>query len=406
MTVPNIIRASVEDKGLDAVGIVDCNCPSVVSEIEKLIREGKLQEYPEGGLLCQNGLLVLLGAEIEISRGGHPFHVVIFLPSLSQIRDFCRFFSPYSNNLNASTPRVRASIELVLHEISGLGGFMVIAHAFTPYKGYYGSVAYRLFPCSSDVLVSGSLADIVSPTTKPAIAGVSPTENAPSHLDDLPLRKIKRHLAIELGLSADTQMAERIPELHGFSFLSSSDAHSTPKIAREFTALGLRSLSFDSIKSSLFGRSDECPVANIGMDPRLGKYYRSVCGKCGFVIGEDFSEIQSCPQCGAGRSRFIKGVKDRADEIAGIRGIPPYPKRPPYVYQIPLGFLPGVGRVTINRLIRAFGGEINVLHSAPWDDIREVAGNRVADMILASRTGNYTVQEGGGGRYGKVTFAS
>ena len=37
--------------------------------------------------------------------------------------------------------------------------------------------------------------------------------------------------AIELGLSSDTNMADGIAELHSYSFLSNSDAHSLGKIA-------------------------------------------------------------------------------------------------------------------------------------------------------------------------------
>ena len=50
--------------------------------------------------------------------------------------------------------------------------------------------------------------------------------------------------AIELGLSADSQMAGMLSELDGKSFTSNSDAHSLIKMGREYNVMRLGALNF------------------------------------------------------------------------------------------------------------------------------------------------------------------
>ncbi|HHY37882.1 MAG TPA: TIGR00375 family protein [Clostridia bacterium] len=382
MTVPRILEAALYDKGLDALGIVDCNSRWVVADLDELIQAGDLKEVEGGGLLWRKKLLVIPGAEVEIDKDGRPFHLVAFFPGIVQCREFTAFLMPHCANVNMSTPRVNIDPGSLLRKVESLGGFSAIAHAFTPYKGYFGSAGTRLSPWLEraygflPMLEPGSYSPFGKGTTG--------------------------HIALELGLSADTTMADRISELHGFPFLSSSDAHSPQRIAREFTVLYMELPSFEGVKSSLFGGSMRFQVANVGIDPRLGKYHRSVCGKCGSFLDSQAYANGTCPACGAKRPHFVKGVKERIDEIADLEEGNHPPGRPPYIYQVPLSMIPGIGPVTASRLSHALGGEIGVLHGSSHDDISRVAGVRVADTIMALRAGRYGVKEGGGGRYGEV----
>ena len=77
--------------------------------------------------------------------------------------------------------------------------------------------------------------------------------------------------------------------------------------------------------------------------------------------------------------------------------------RPPYVYQIPLTFMPGLGGKTIDKLLNNFETEMNILHKLSEDDIEAVVGQKIAKNIIAARTGNVKIQSGGGGVYGKLT---
>ena len=76
--------------------------------------------------------------------------------------------------------------------------------------------------------------------------------------------------------------------------------------------------------------------------------------------------------------------------------------RPPYVYQIPLTFVPGLGGKTIDKLLNTFGTEMNILHKLSKDDIEAIAGEKVASSIIASIEGNVKITAGGGGLYCKI----
>jgi PHP family Zn ribbon phosphoesterase len=77
--------------------------------------------------------------------------------------------------------------------------------------------------------------------------------------------------------------------------------------------------------------------------------------------------------------------------------------RPPYVYQVPLNFIPGVGGKTIDKLLDNFETEMNILHKATKDDIEAVVGEKIAENLVNAREGNMHVHSGGGGVYGKIT---
>ena len=128
---------------------------------------------------------------------------------------------------------------------------------------------------------------------------------------------------MNFGLSADTEYADRIRELADKKFLTNSDAHSLPKIAREYNTFEMENISFESFKKVL-GYEDQIQnddnkklnyiVCNNGMYPKLGKYNKTYCDICKCV-----SEIEDgkCKKCGS--KKIVKGVEDRIFEIADRR---------------------------------------------------------------------------------------
>ena len=128
---------------------------------------------------------------------------------------------------------------------------------------------------------------------------------------------------MNFGLSADTEYADRIRELADKKFLTNSDAHSLPKIAREYNTFEMENISFESLKKVL-GYEDQIQndddkklnyiVCNNGMYPKLGKYNKTYCDMCKCV-----SEIEDgkCKKCGS--KKIVKGVEDRIFEIADRR---------------------------------------------------------------------------------------
>ena len=76
--------------------------------------------------------------------------------------------------------------------------------------------------------------------------------------------------------------------------------------------------------------------------------------------------------------------------------------RAPYIYQIPLTFIPGLGGKTIDKLLNIFGTEMTILHKITDDDIEGAIGEKIAKNIINARNGNIHISEGGGGVYGKL----
>ncbi len=101
-------------------------------------------------------------------------------------------------------------------------------------------------------------------------------------------------------------------------------------------------------------------------------------------------------------SEVVKGVLDRIVEIADHPEPQPPAHRPPYHYQVPLQFLPGVGAVTLGKLLNRFGTEMHVLHEAAAEELELVVGRKLAQLVIQARLGSLPLLAGGGGRYGKA----
>ena len=82
---------------------------------------------------------------------------------------------------------------------------------------------------------------------------------------------------------------------------------------------------------------------------------------------------------------MTKGVSERLEELSGPKKsrVP----RPPYIHQIPLQFIPGVGPKTLDKLKRAFGTEMAILHQAQEEELARVVQPKIAAVIHKARTG-------------------
>ena len=198
---------------------------------------------------------------------------------------------------------------------------------------------------------------------------------------------------------------DRIRELASKRFLTNSDAHSLPKIAREYNTFEMENISFESFKKVL-GYEDQIQnddnkkfnyiVCNNGMYPKLGKYNKTYCDMCKCV-----SEIEDgkCKKCGS--KKIVKGVEDRVIEIADGKSISPK-NRPEYIYKIPLEYIPKLGKKTKEKMLELYGTEMNILNKVSIKNIEENFGKKIAKNIEIARNGNITIKNGGGGIYGKL----
>ncbi len=360
LTFFNIAHEASERKGMDMIGIIDCHSPGVQAEIADLLERGEMVELPGGGIRYRK-TTVILGSEIEVGgpqKGAA--HLLAFLPSLSDMRLFTAWMSQHMKNVQLSSQRIYVAARELQREVCDRGGILIPAHVFTPHKGLYGSCVERM-------------ADLLDPD---------------------------RVCAIELGLSADSEMAGTLSELDRYAFLSNSDAHSLGKIAREYNRIEMMEPCFRELVQALLRQGGRRVAGNYGLRPKLGKYYRTFCAHCQKIADRDHDVAAPCAFCGS--TKMVRGVSDRIMHIAD-REHPRFPEhRPPYHYQIPLEFIPGLGRKKLDLLLERFGTEMNILHFAPGDQLASCAGGEIADFILRAREGTLELQAGGGGQYGKI----
>ena len=362
----NIAKECEERKGIQVVGIIDCASPYVIEDIEKFLQTGDAYELKDGGIIYKDKVCIILGSEVETSEIGRngkkgSAHNLCYFPFLKDIKNFSKEMSKHIKNITLSTQRSDLSGYDLIDIVEENNGILVPAHIFTPFKSYYGNCTERL--------------------------------------ENIFREKYDKIFAVELGLSSDTFLADMISELENKTFLTNSDAHSLPKIAREYNKMQVEDISFKEIVKALKNEDGRKIIANYGLDPKLGKYHRTYCDNCNQTI-ETKEPVDKCPFCGSGNVTF--GVFDRIELIKDKKETKSPENRPPYIYQIPLGFIPGVGGKTIDKLLENFQTEMNILHKLSKDDIEAVVGEKVSNAIENAKTGKCKVHSGGGGNYGKI----
>lgn len=360
MELPTI-ASEASKKGMELIGTGDCTHPEWLKDIKKAaisdeeIRIGNTFFIPT--------------TEIE---DGNRVHHLLILPSVSKAEELAERIAPFGNLEADGRPTVKLDGCEIAEIAKDIGALIGPCHAFTPWTALY---AYH------DSLKScyGDMTDYIS--------------------------------FLELGLSADSDYADRIEELHRLTFLTNSDAHSpyTNKLAREFTQFNVPDINFEGLRKAILREQGYGPTLNVGFFPEEGKYNRSACIKCftRYSLPEAESSRWRCPKC-AGVIK--KGVADRVNELADFEN-PRHPDhRPPYLHLIPLAEIiqMALGHASIQTkgvksawetLVEHFGNEVEALIYAEPDAL-EIVDDRIVNAILAFRKGDVIIHPGGGGQYG------
>lgn len=360
LTITNILQEASRRKGIQLIGVIDCHAPAVQEEIHQLIAANHAKELEDGGIQFEH-VTMLLGAEIEIyDENCHgPIHVLCYFPTLEKISSFSSWLKQHVTNITLSSQRYYGSAKLLQDQVKKFDGLFTLAHVFTPFKSAYGKG------------VKQSLTEVFE------LANID---------------------AIEIGLSADIQMADQIEELHAFTYMTNSDAHSLQKIGREYQEIRMHEPTFKEFSLALRKIDGRGIVRHFGLHPLLGKYSHTVCALCGQNMKATDEE---CPNCH--RYKIIKGVQERINELSS--DTTPPNDRPEYIYQVPLEYLPGLGPKTMERLLEHFHTEMDVIHHVPYEQLLEVVRSDLADMIMQMRHGELSIKAGGGGVYGTVNQA-
>lgn len=356
---PDAIAPQAKLKGLDLVATGDALHQKYLKELEELF------EPSDDGIFTvkndEDNCKFILTSEVEDLKR---VHHLIFIPSFESaynIRD------ELTGSLDSDgRPRVRMDGAEIMDVAHVHGCLIGPSHAFTPWTSIYK--AY-----DSVVDCYGKKPDF-----------------------------------LELGLSADTDMADHIEELQEIPFLTNSDAHSPwpHRIGREFNEMEVDSLTFKGVSQAIL---DKKIKANYGFDPRLGKYHKTGCSKCYRVydIQDALNLKMRCP-CGG---VIKKGVDYRIYELS-TWDEPHHPEhRPPYIHILPLAeilsliYNKGITTVFVQKiwkeLVQKLGTEIDVLINASLDKIEEV-DPELTPVIKAFRDNTLQIRPGGGGRYGKI----
>ena len=362
----NIAKECCDRKGINIAGIIDSASPYVIEDIENFLKTGEAYEIQDGGIIYKDKVCIILGSEIETTEvgiNGHTgsAHNLCYFPYLKDIKGFSNEMSHHIRNITLSSQRADISAYKLIDIVEKYNGILIPAHCFTPHKSFYG--------------------------------------NCTDRLEKIFKEKYSKVLAIELGLSADTYLADNISELENKTFLTNSDAHSLPKIAREYNKILVNDISFKEFLKAIKNEDERKILTNYGLDPKLGKYHRTYCEVCEKNIPGQ-APVTKCDTCDS--RNITMGVYDRIQIIKDKKERKSPENRPEYVYQIPLSFIPGLGNKTIEKLLSSFDTEMNILHKLSYDDLEAVVGEKNAKNIINAREGKMHIQAGGGGIYGKI----
>lgn len=347
--LPGPILAGCRTKGISIIGTGDILHPEW---------RGMWEETP-----VPDGMTIVPTTEVE---GSDRVHHLILLPDYDAAAELATRFSPYSRDiLRNGRPRVSLSGAAIVREVHDLGGLAGPAHAFTPWTSLYAA--------------HNSVASCY---------GEEPID------------------FLELGLSAESRYASRIPDLVTTPFLTNSDAHSPEpgKLGREFTRISVKG-NHPGVGDLLDAVTEKRITMNAGFFPDEGKYNRTACTRCFTQYSREEAE-EAAWKCPCDGGRIKKGVRDRAEELSGGEETP----RPPYLHIIPLAEIIqrtlGTCSPTTKKCIAlyqaclsSFGDEISILTSTPVSDIERI-NPALATAIAAFREGRIRLFPGGGGKYG------
>ncbi|MQA27769.1 MAG: AAA family ATPase, partial [Micromonosporaceae bacterium] len=301
-------------------------------------------------------------------------HHLIYLPDLDAVARFNQRLGRIGNLGADGRPILgldsRDLLEITLE--ASPDGYLVPAHAWTPWFSVLGSK-------SGFDAVADCYADLAD------------------HI-----------FAIETGLSSDPPMNWRVSSLDRYRLVSNSDAHSPPSLGREATIFDT-SPDFYAIKRAL--QTGEGFGGTVEFFPEEGKYHLDGHRKCDVVLEPEQTRQHDgrCPSCGkpltVGVLHRVNALADRPAEAA-----PPHPAPFHSLVQLPeiIGEIHKVGPRTktvynkVTELVGRLGPELDILTSAPTDEVAAIGGAALGEALTRLRRGEVIRQSGFDGEYGVI----
>lgn len=403
MVIP-IMSEWGEKKGINLLATGDWTHPLWFKELETNLEEAGKGIYKLKG--SDKKTRFLLSGEISsiYSAGGkgRRVHTLFFAPSLEVVRKINEELTKRGANLlSDGRPIVGLSCQELCEVVWGVDESVLVipAHAWTPWFALYGSKS-----------------------------GFDSVEECFG-------KYANRIYAVETGLSSEPLMNWQIEDLDKRAIVSFSDAHSPKKLAREATVFSGEidgEITFNDVATAISERFTEkqgrLKIAyTIEFYPEEGKYHYTGHRTCGVVQTPEQTRVKgtTCHVCGR---PLTVGVMHRVEQLGhlpeltavkktnevGLTGYyhPDDKTRPPYVMLVPLHEIiaesleVGVGSKRVDelyeRVITAFGNEMNVLLKTKPEDLTHIGGAKLSEGIAKVRSGAIVINPGYDGVFGEV----
>jgi len=348
-------------KGIQLLGTGDALHPVWRNELKSKLKRGNdIYEY--------DGIYFIPSVEIKLKTY---VHGVLLLPTLDDFDELFNNLKKYGKLEKIGVPNLYLDGDNFLNLLDNFEYLFFPAHVFVPWQSLYGKY--------------NSIKEFFKETSN----------------------KIN---AVELGLSADPPLADKVPELKCKVFLTNSDSHSYWYIGKEFNLLkDLYDISFKEIVKSIVNNR----VINYTLPSQLGKYHLTACRKCHtFYTYEDAKALKwRCFYC---NDKIYMGVKDRIEkELSRNFSSEECDKKRlerNFTYHIPLltlltellGFREDEAKTFyVNLLKRLNITEIELLHNIDLEKLE--LNDEIKNLIQAFRNKNFYIIPGGGGIHGKLS---
>ena len=373
MMIPQISRFA-RLKGINLVATGDFTHPGWLD----LLRKGL--EPLGNGLFRHDDTFFILSTEVNnaSTRRGkfHQLHNLLYVSSFEAAERVNHFLGSYGNLASDGRPTLRLDTEVMVKEVMAIAPdtMYVPAHIWTPWFSLFGSKS-----------------------------GFDAVEEC--------LGPMKQEItALETGLSSDPPMNWRLSELDPWPLISNSDAHSPSRLGREANIFDCE-MTYAEIRDTLRRKDPKRLRSTIEFFPEEGKYHYDGHRACKIVLAPKQSIVNNdlCPVCGR---KLTVGVLHRVENLAD-RPEGSIPDNViPYKCLVPLEEIIaqaiGAARDTAgvrNRydtLVKALGGEFNVLMNAPVGDIEQHSDERIALGVANMRSGKVLAQPGYDGVFGVI----
>ena len=373
-------------KGVNLLGTGDFTHPLWFKELQQSLEPAEEGFYKLKG--ANSAIRFVLTAEISCiySQDGklRRVHLVLVLPSFEAVAKFNQTLESKKAKLASDGRPILGmnSREILKYLLDASpDALMIPAHAWTPYFGVFGSKSGfdSMEECFGDMT--------------------------------------KYIYAVETGLSSDAAMNWRISKNDRLTIISSSDAHSLPRIGREANVMEIPENEFNYAE---FGRiikekDKERFKFTIEYFPEEGKYYLDGHTNCKVSMEpqETRKNHGECPVCGKKLTvGVLSRVQDLADREEGFVPQNSIPQR----HLVPLEevladcFDLGSKTKTVQnvywKLIERAGNEFAVILDLPILEVAKIGGEIVAEAVKRVREERVHKTPGYDGVYGIIKVFS